>query len=129
MVKHPGEVRLDEAPRSHVLRLLLAPHHLRLGKARELLDQRPRWEGIKLLYTQQIDVVQPALLTFFVEIVVDLARAEHHALDLRVRLELYRLACKKLSIIPQHPVKARARPELGQSRYRARVTEQRLRRH
>src|SRR6478672_1147187 len=73
MVEHPGEVRLNEGPRPHVLRLLLAPHRLGLGKPRQLLDQRPRWEGIKLLHAQQIDVVKPTLLALLVKIVIDLA--------------------------------------------------------
>src|SRR5581483_806906 len=30
MLEHPGDVRLDEAPGAHVLRLLLAPYHLGL---------------------------------------------------------------------------------------------------
>src|SRR4029077_6088074 len=40
MVEHPFEIWLDEAPRSHVLRLFLAPHHLGLGESRQFLDQR-----------------------------------------------------------------------------------------
>src|SRR4029077_4475534 len=85
--------------------------------------------GIKLLDPEQIDVVDPALLALLVKIVIDLAGAEHHAFDLGVRLELDRLALQKLGIVPKYPVKARARPKLGESRYHALVTEQRLRRH
>src|SRR5207344_2383727 len=81
MVEHPLEIWLDEAPRSHVLRLFLAPHHLGLGESRQLLDQRPRRKRVELLDAQEIDVVHPALLALLVEIVIDLAGAEHHALD------------------------------------------------
>src|SRR5262249_670126 len=101
VIEHPGEVRLDEAPRSHVLGLLLAPHHLRLGKAGELLDQRPRREGIKLLDAEQVDVVKSALLALIIKIVIDLARAQHYALDLGIGLEIDRLSFKKLRIVPQ----------------------------
>src|SRR6185437_14112883 len=119
MVEHPFEIWLDEAPRSHVLRLFLAPHHLGLGESRQLLDQRPRRERVELLDAQEIDVVHPALLALLVEIVIDLAGAEHHALDFGVGLELDRLAFEELGIVPQHPVKARPRTELCQGRYHA----------
>src|SRR5437660_4686778 len=62
LVEHPFDERVDEEPRAHVARLLLAPHHLRLFEAREFLHQRLAREGIELLDAQQIDIVEPALL-------------------------------------------------------------------
>src|SRR5262245_29375351 len=84
MVEHPFEIWLDKAPCSHVLGLLLAPHHLSAGKSRQLLDQGPRRERVELLDAQEIDVVESALLALLVEVVIDLAGAEHHVLDLGV---------------------------------------------
>src|SRR5262249_35582623 len=40
LVEHPFEIGLDEAPRAHVARLLLAPHQLRALEAAELLHER-----------------------------------------------------------------------------------------
>ena len=112
MVEHPLKIGLDEAPRSHILRLFLAPHHLGFRKSAELLNQGPRRERVELLDAQEIDVVDVPLLALLVEVVLDLAGAEHHALDLGVGLELDRLAFEELGIVPQHPVKARPGTEL-----------------
>src|SRR5262245_43889952 len=129
MVEHPFEVRLDEAPGAHVLRLLLAPYHLSVLEAAKLVDQGAGGEGVKLLDPEQIDVVQPALLALVVEIVIDLAGADDHAADGIVGCERDGLVGEELGIVPQQAVEARAGAELGQGRDHALVTEQRFRRH
>src|SRR5262245_49177437 len=129
MVEHPFEVRLDEAPGAHVLRLLLAPYHLSVLEAAKLMDQGAGGEGIKLLDSEQIDVVQPALLALIVEIVIDLAGADDHAADGIIGRKLDDLAGQELGIVPQEAMEARAGAELGQGRDHALVTKQRFRRH
>ncbi len=74
--------------RAHVARLLLAPDDLGLLEARQFRHQRLGRERIELLDAQQIDVVDAALLALLVEIVIDLAGAQHDAADLVVGDEL-----------------------------------------
>src|SRR4029453_9412434 len=114
MFEHPFEVRLDEAPGAHVLRLLLAPYHLGVLEAAKLLDQCTRGERIKLLDPEQIDVVEPALVALIVEIVIDLAGADDHAAEGIVGCELDDLAGEELGVVPQQAMEARAGAELGQ---------------
>src|SRR5690606_27133063 len=38
MGKNPFEIGIDERPRTHILGLFLAPHHLRIAKTRQLVD-------------------------------------------------------------------------------------------
>src|SRR5262245_20438249 len=129
MVEHPFEIRLDEAPGTHVLRLLLAPYHLGVLEAAKLVDQGARGERVKLLDPEQIDVVKPALLALIVEIVIDLAGTVDHAADGVVRHERDGLVGEELGVVPQEAMEARAGAELGQGRNHALVTEQRFRRH
>src|SRR5262249_62388269 len=129
MLEHPREIGLNEAPSAHVPRLLLAPDHLGILEARKLLDQRAGRERIQLLEPEQVDIVDPALLALLVEIVIDLAGAEHHSPDLGVGNELDRLVRQELRIVPQKAVEGRATSELREARYHPLVTEQRLRRH
>src|SRR5580704_13769487 len=79
LVEHPFEIWLDEVPGAHVAGLLLAPHHLRLLEAAELLDQSLHRERIELLDPQEIHVVDAALLALLVEVEIDLAGAQHDA--------------------------------------------------
>ena len=111
LAQHPFEIGLDEAPGAHVPGLLLAPDDLGLLEARELLHQRLDRERIELLNSQQVDVVDPALLALIVEVVVDFARADDNAADLIVLGELGLFAFVRLRMIPQQPMEARAGPE------------------
>src|SRR5258708_1709211 len=101
LVEHPFEIRLQEGERAHVARLLLAPHEFRLAEAAELLHQRLERHRIELLDAQEINVVDAPLLALLVEIVIDLARAHHHAPDLVVGDELDLLVREQLRIVPQ----------------------------
>ena len=67
-------------------------------------DQRLGRERIELLDAQQIDVVDAALLALLVEIVIDLAGAQHDAADLVVGDELDLLVRQILRIVPQQAV-------------------------
>ncbi len=129
LVEHPFDVGLDEVPAAHVARLLLAPHHLGLLEAAELLHQRLHRERIELLDPQQIDVVDAALLALLVEIEIDLARAQHDAADLAVRHQLDLLAGERLGIVPQQAVERAAGTHLVEPRDHALVAQQALRRH
>src|SRR5262245_15416763 len=117
VLEHPGEIRFDEAPSTHVLRLLLAPDHLGILEARKLLNQRTGREGIELLHPEQIDIVDPALLALLVEIVIDFAGTKHHSLDLGIGNELDRLIRQELRIVPQKAMESRATSELRETRY------------
>ena len=68
MRQDPFQVRVDKRPRTHVLRLFLAPDHLRIAETRQFVDERLGRERIELFDTQQIDIVDAALLTFFQQI-------------------------------------------------------------
>ena len=65
-----------------------------LRKRDELGDQRLGRERIELLDAQQVDVVDAALLALLVEVVIDLARAQHDAADLRILDQLDRLVAE-----------------------------------
>ncbi len=84
MSQDPFEIRLDEGPGPHVLRLFLTPDHVGLLEARQAGDQRLEWQRIELFDAQQIDIVDAALLAFLIEIVIDLAGAQDDAADLVV---------------------------------------------
>ena len=129
MRQHPFQIRVDERPGAHVLGLLLAPHHLGVAEARQLGDQRLGRERIELFDAQQVDVVDAALLALLVEVVIDLARAQHDAADLVVLDQLDRLVGPQLGIVPQQPVERAFARNLRQRRHRPLVAEQRLRRH
>jgi hypothetical protein len=86
MGKNPFQVRIDERPGAHVLRLFLAPDHFRIAEAAEFVDQRLGRERIELLDTQEIDIVNAPLLALFQKVVIDLAGAHHDATDLVVLL-------------------------------------------
>src|SRR5215470_7579558 len=104
LLEHPFEVGLQERERAHVARLLLAPHEFRLLETAELLHQRLERHRIELLDAQQVDVVDAAFLALLVEVVVDLARAHHHAADLVVGGELDLLVRKQLGVVPKQPM-------------------------
>ena len=72
---------LNIMPSSHVFRLLLAPNNFCLREASQFVDQGLDRERIQLLQAQQVDAVQPAPFPFFIEVVVNLARAQHDPLD------------------------------------------------
>src|SRR3954464_9429073 len=55
LVEPPFAVVLDEVPRAHVARLLLAPYDLGLLEAGELGDQRLGRERIELLDAKNVD--------------------------------------------------------------------------
>src|SRR5215470_11887455 len=52
LLEHPFEIRLHEGVRTHIPRLLLAPHEFRLLEAAELVHQRLEWHRIELLEAQ-----------------------------------------------------------------------------
>ena len=129
MGEHPFQIGVDERPGAHVLRLFLAPDHLGVAEARQLGDQRLGRERIELLDAQQVDVVDAALLALLVEVVIDLARAQHDAADLRILDQLDRLVGQQLRVVPQQAVERAFARHLGQRRDRPLVAQQRLRRH
>src|SRR5271166_195428 len=127
--KHPFEIGLDEEPGAHVLGLLLAPDDLGFLEARQFLDQRLQGERIELLDAQKVDVVDAALLSLLIKVIVDLARAEDDAADLVVLGELDFLAPVRLGLIPQEPVEARTGTERLERRGGALVAQHRFWRH
>src|SRR5687767_12634248 len=80
-VERALDTGLDEGPGAHILRLFLAPCDRGLLEAAELLDERLVRPGIELLDAQEIDVLESPLLALVIEIIIDLARAHHHAPD------------------------------------------------
>src|SRR5579884_894108 len=104
LVEHPFEEDVDEHPRAHIARLLLAPDNLGLLEARQLRHQRLRGERIKLLDTQQINVIETAFLAFVVKVVIDLAGAEDDAAHLVVGDELNLLVRQRLGVVPEQAV-------------------------
>src|SRR5688500_14402936 len=115
------DAAIDEMPAAHVLRLLLAPHHLGIGKLRQPHAQPAEREGIQLFDAHDGDVVDLALSALGQEVEVDLARAQDDAPDLGAVDELIGLG--------QDAPERRARPEILQPRHRILVAQQRLRRH
>src|SRR5215472_9337769 len=129
LLQHPADEGVDEEPRAHVARLLLAPDDRGLLEAGELGHQRLGRERIELLDAQEVDVVDAALLALLVEVEVDLAGAQHDAADLRIRDELDLLARQELRVVPQESMERGAGIHLGEARDRALVAQQALRRH
>ncbi len=72
----------DLVPRTLVHRLFLAPDHV-LGRGETLQFRRQLGarERIQLFDAHDRDIVQPALLGLFDEVVIDLAAADDHARD------------------------------------------------
>jgi hypothetical protein len=87
-----------------------------------------RRERIELLEPQQVDVVDPARVALFQQVVIDLARAHHDALDLVVGHQLG-VGIALLGVVPEHPVEAGAGGEILGVRDRQLVAQQRFRRH
>ncbi|MPL74173.1 hypothetical protein SDC9_19983 [bioreactor metagenome] len=129
--QHPLDVRLDEGPGALVLRLFLAPDHLGVLEARELGHHRMRRERVELFETQDVDILEAALVAFGQQVVIDLARADHHALDLVVggNAELRVALLARIGVVPHHPTEERAGGEFLGLRGAQRVTQKRLRRH
>ena len=57
LMQRPFEVGLDEGPGAHIARLFLAPDHVGLRKAGELLHEGRDRERIELFDPHQIDIV------------------------------------------------------------------------
>ena len=114
----------DEAVGALVLRFLLAPDNLRVCEAPQFLCQRLLGKRIKLFEPQQHDVVLFAYLAFFHKVVIDLAAAQHDALDRVVIHQFQRRSGVALGVVPQDAMKGRAGAELGQLRHRALVAQQ-----
>mmetsp|Transcript_33147 Transcript_33147/g.28042 ORF Transcript_33147/g.28042 Transcript_33147/m.28042 type:complete len:365 (+) Transcript_33147:972-2066(+) len=115
-----GESGLNKGPGTHVLRLLLHPHHLGLGVfGGELLHQLER-ERRNLLERHDGNVVHLLILTPFHQLVVHLARAEEDALDLVGVLDDLRL-----SLVDERLEKV-ARREVRNVRDHLRVAEEGL---
>src|ERR1700681_2718886 len=129
LFEHPFEIRLHERPGALVARLFLAPDDLRALEAGKLGYQRLQRERIELLDTHEINVADAAFLALFVEVVIDLARAEHDAANLIVGGELDGAVRMQLRVVPQHAMEKSVRPHLVELRNRALVTQQRLRCH
>src|SRR5436190_838608 len=99
VLQHPFDVGLDQAPGPHVFGLLLRPHYVGLREPRQLGDEGARRERIELLDAHQIDVVDAGRLARLVEVVVDLAAAQHDAANLLVGPEPDLLARARLRIV------------------------------
>src|ERR1700733_13242047 len=118
--QHFLQAPIDEIPRPHVLRLLLAPHHIGIAILRQFACQRLLRERIDLLQPQQGDVADGFLAAFAQQVIVPLARAKHDAPPLFGRRNL-------VDLRDDHA----ERTALGhfiQRRHRQLVTQQRLRR-
>src|SRR6516225_2959184 len=129
LVEHPFEIGLDEVPGAHVAGLLLAPHHLRLLEAAELLNLGLHRERVELLDPQEIDILDAALLALLVEIEIDLAGAKNDAADFTVWNQLDPLAGELLRIVPQHAVERAAGSHLVELRHHSLMADEALRRH
>src|SRR5262245_21694537 len=81
LIEDPLQEGVDEEPGAHIARLFLTPNHFRLLEPRKFGDQRLGRERIKLLDSQDVDVIDGALLALIIEVVIDLARAHDHASD------------------------------------------------
>src|SRR5580692_10188904 len=84
LVQHPFQKDVDKDPAAHVARLFLAPNNLGLLETRQLEHQRLGRKRIKLLDTQQINVVEAAFFAFVEKIKIDLAGAYHDAANLLI---------------------------------------------
>src|SRR5271166_1119654 len=115
--QHLLDPPIDEAPGAHVLRLLLAPHHIGVAVRRQQAAQGVFRERVGLLQPQNGDVVDTAGLTFRQQIVIHLAAADHHAAHQLGRGDRFGFRDDELEA---------ALAQLGQSRYRQLVPEQRL---
>src|SRR5579859_211364 len=100
LVEQPLQENIDEHPGAHVARLFLAPDDLSVAEAVELRHQRLGGERIELLDAQQINVVDAAFLALLVEIVIDLAGAQHDAANFLVRNELDLFTGQELRVVP-----------------------------
>ena len=129
VIEHPFDIRLDERPGALVLGLLLAPDELGVREAAQLLDERARRERIELLDAHQVDVVCAAVLAFLEQVVINLARAQHDALDPIVGHKLDLVARADLRMVPKHAMERRAGAEILQPRHHALMAQERLRRH
>src|SRR5262249_4527110 len=105
MVEHPLQKGVDEEPGTHIAWLFLTPHHLCLLKTRKFGNQRFCREWVKLLETQNIDVIDTALLALIIEIVIDIARADHDAADLVVGDKLDLTIRQLYRVIPKQSMK------------------------
>ena len=82
-VAHGGDDAVgDVRPGTHVLGLLLHPHHLGVGVLPDVLCAAVEGEGGELLYAHDGDVVNFVLAAGVQELVVNFTGAHHHALDL-----------------------------------------------
>ena len=129
LVQHPFEIGLDEMPRAHVARLFLTPDHFGAPEASELLHQRLQRHRIELFDPHEVDVVDAALFALLVEVVIDLARAQHNAAYLVVRHQLDLFVWQHHRVIVENAVESGALAQFVKPRDRALVPQQRLRRH
>ena len=116
-------------PCAHVARLFLAPHQFGALESSKLLDQRLQRHRIELLDPHQINIVDAALLALVVEIVIDLARAEHDPANLAIGHQLDLFLRQHHSVIVEDAMERGVGAELLQPRDRALVTQQGFRRH
>ena len=101
--QHPFKVGFHKGPRALIFRFFLTPDHFRVLEPFQFLHRGLRGEGIELFEPQDIDIVDPARIAFFQQVVIDLARTHDHALDLVVFHQLgFGIAI--LRIIPHHAV-------------------------
>ena len=109
--QNPFDVGLDEGPCTLVLGLFLTPDHLGPFETLQLSDRGLRGEGIELFEPQDVDIVDAAGVTLFQQVVIDLARTHHDALDL-VICQQFGVGIAFLGVIPEHPVEAGAGGEI-----------------
>ena len=122
------DTTINKMPSPLVFRLFLTPDHFCLRETFQFLDQGNGRERIELFHTQQIDVVDAALVALFQKVEVDLAGTHHDALDLVVGSQLgVRVAL--LRIVPKDAVEGRTGCKVFGFRNAELVTQQRLRCH
>ena len=84
VLEEVAEARFNEGEGTLILWLFLYPFDGGVGVAGQRRLNVAEWEGSKLLETDDGNIVDAALLSLSLEIVVDLATAEEDLLDLRV---------------------------------------------
>ena len=90
LLEEVAHARLHKEPSTLVLGLLLYPFDLSVGVTLQGWLDVAEGEGSDLLKSYNSNVIDAALGTLSLEIVVNLTRAEQHLLDLRIRYEISR---------------------------------------
>src|SRR5215469_9692473 len=112
------DARANECPGTLILRLLLTPDDLRLGKAAKFLGEDFIGEWIELLDAEHLDALFAPFLAFFHEIEIDFAGAEDDALDVAVGDKLDSCRARDgFRLIEENTVERRTCRHVGEERH------------